>query len=539
MLKTIYRKCMKYKRYFIPLNILLIIIYACQMFIPYIFSDFIDAIISENSLEVVKEPMILITVLSIILLLSSYIKHILSELTTSKVSNNFIMEVDRKLEHLPLKETAKQNPAYLNNRIFNDVLVSVGFAINNLTVAIIMFVSTLILFYLIASINIIVLGIVVLSLIINIFGIIVLNKLLYKRGYEYRDLNSVYLSSNHDRLASIKETKIHSWYDISSLEVDNSFIKLLKKGISLNKVIAVLDNIGILTKNITLILTMIIGGKLLVDQSITIGELILITTFANMCLSNSEKFLRLGQEYQFAKVSYSRIDEFMSQDEEENGKNILKNINKVKVNDLSFSYPDSDPLYKDLNLEFVKGKVYCLKGKNGDGKSTLIDLLLGLNHDYLGKISYNNTEISEIDMKELRKEKISVILQEPTLQRISVKDNTLRGINTYSYENMNKLCEEFNMTDLMKSLDALSLSGGEKQKVSVIRGLLKHSDLLILDEPVSAMDTHGIKILKKELLSKKEDRIIIFISHNEELFDIVDEFIDLSNWNEDVIKEIK
>lgn len=84
------------------------------------------------------------------------------------------------------------------------------------------------------------------------------------------------------------------------------------------------------------------------------------------------------------------------------------------------------------------------------------------------------------------------------------------------------------MSTIIKSEDALSLSGGEKQKVSVIRGLLKRSDVLILDEPVSAMDTSGIEILKNELLARRDDKIIIFISHNEELFDIVDEFIELS-----------
>lgn len=308
-----------------------------------------------------------------------------------------------------------------------------------------------------------------------------------------------------------------------------AFGKLLTTGISLNKVLALLNNIGSLTKNITLILTMIVGGKFLVDGSITIGQFMLITTYTNMCLSNSEFFLKLGQSFQHARVCFTRLEEFTNIEDEQNGTLGLEAIHSIEIKNLSFAYPEMAPLYTDLNLEFNKGKIYCLKGKNGDGKSTLIDLLLGLNSHYEGSICFNNIEISNIDMRLLRKEKISVILQEPIVQRISVKDNMLRGIGIYSSQAMEKLCEYFHMDKVIESDDAFSLSGGEKQKVSVIRGLLKQSDVLILDEPVSAMDTSGIERLKNELITRKDDKIIIFISHNEELFDIVDEFVELSS----------
>ncbi len=73
--------------------------------------------------------------------------------------------------------------------------------------------------------------------------------------------------------------------------------------------------------------------------------------------------------------------------------------------------------------------------------------------------------------------------------------------------------------------------GREKQKVSIIRGVLKNPSLIIMDEPISVLDTPSINVLKQELSKRKNDAIIILISHNEELFDIVDEFIDLSTDN--------
>lgn len=82
--------------------------------------------------------------------------------------------------------------------------------------------------------------------------------------------------------------------------------------------------------------------------------------------------------------------------------------------------------------------------------------------------------------------------------------------------------------DRLMEADSKSLSGGEKQKVAIVRSLLKGKELIILDEPVAALDFSGIIHLKRELKHMKENRIILFISHNEELLDLADEFIELA-----------
>jgi ATP-binding cassette subfamily C protein len=365
-------------------------------------------------------------------------------------------------------------------------------------------------------------------MVINIVAIKLLNKRFYKRGYQYREQNSQYISDNNDLITQIKETKIHSWYDISTDRVKLSFKKLLKTGISLNKVLAAINNIGIFSKNITLALTMLLGGFLILNQRITIGDFILITLYTNMCLSYSEYFLKLGQEYQHAKISFDRLEEIFDIEDEENGQINLDKINKIRIEGLEFAYPDSDILISDFTYEFEKGKIYCLKGKNGEGKSTFIDLLLGLDFNYKGIIEYNNSNIRELDMINIRKNQIAVIAQEPRLQRLSVKDNIARGIKEYSEESLNYLVNIFGLQEIIELEEALSLSGGEKQKAAIVRGLLKKSSFLILDEPISALDANSITVLKDELIKQKSNAIIILISHNEEIFDIVDEFIFLS-----------
>ena len=525
MLKAIYNRVIESKRIFLLISALLIIIYLCQLLIPYIFSGFIDEITRDI---ITVNQIVVILSLTILLMVSSYIHHIISEVFISKTAFKFLIDVDHKLENIPLRKTEKYNPAYLNNRTFNDILTTLIFFINNFIVAIIMFVSTIVVFILIIKIHFFLVIIPVIAILINIIGIKLLNKAFYKRGYQYREQNNQYISDNNDLLTQIKETKIHSWHEISTDRVELSFKKLLKTGISLNKVLGALNNIGTFSKNFTLVLTMLLGGAFFLNETITIGEFILITFYTNICLTYSEYFLKLGQEYQHAKISFDRIEEILSIQDEKNGEIILHKINKIRINGLKFGYPNSDILFSDFSYEFEEGQIYCLKGKNGEGKSTFIDLLLGLDYDFEGAIEYNNSNIKELNMISLRKRQISALVQEPTLQRLSVKDNITRGIEEYSEESLNELVNMFGLEKIIDLDESLSLSGGEKQKVALVRCLLKKSSLLILDEPISAFDTHSISVLKRELVKRKSDSIIILTSHNEEIYEIIDKFIDFS-----------
>jgi len=190
------------------------------LLIPYIFSGFIDEITRDI---ITVNQIVVILSLTILLMVSSYIHHIISEVFISKTAFKFLIDVDHKLENIPLRKTEKYNPAYLNNRTFNDILTTLIFFINNFIVAIIMFVSTIVVFILIIKIHFFLVIIPVIAILINIIGIKLLNKAFYKRGYQYREQNNQYISDNNDLLTQIKETKIHSWHEISTDRVELSF----------------------------------------------------------------------------------------------------------------------------------------------------------------------------------------------------------------------------------------------------------------------------------------------------------------------------
>lgn len=440
MLKGIYEKCIEHMARFVLLNILLLTVYACQILIPYAFSGFIDQINRGLNLSVFNIFLVIISIATLVLLIALYYKGILSSQLNEIVNNNFLNQVDRKMEAIPLCKTKSYEPAYLNNRIFNDIITSVSFSIDTLIPASIMFVSTCVLFFLVAKTNALMLAVISVSLLINMCGLVILNKQMYKKGYLYRDANNSYLAANHNRLATIKETKIHAWFNVAGKQVDLAYHNAYQKKNHLVKILSLLENIGVMVKNITLILVMIVGGHLLLVKELSIGQLLLITTYTNMCLDYSDQFLKLGQGYQHAKICYSRLEEFLKEEDEVNGIEMIENIHTIQITDLSFSYPDAVPLYSKFNMTLEKGKIYCLQGKNGAGKSTLIDIILGVNYNYKGTVSYNQKDIRNIDMINARASNIAVMLQAPNLQNVSIMENITKGLENYSMERLNRLC---------------------------------------------------------------------------------------------------
>ena len=243
----------------------------------------------------------------------------------------------------------------------------------------------------------------------NGLGFSFYNKELFKVGYDYREANNKFYGANNDRLNMIKQTKINSWFDVVKVKVSNYYNILLGVSIDYSKVSAKLRNIGYLSKYLSLILLIIFGGYEFINGNLTIGEFILVYNYTNICMTNMEFFLSLGQNYQHDKVCYNRMSEILILKEEINGTKIIDDIDSIEVKDLYFRHNSEKILYEGLNLIFKKGNIYCIKGENGSGKSTLIDILTEIRYDYRGEVLYNNNNLRNLDANYLRKNLISVV----------------------------------------------------------------------------------------------------------------------------------
>ena len=210
----------------------------------------------------------------------------------------------------------------------------------------------------------------------------------------------------------------------------------------------------------------------------------------------------------------------------------------IIVDGLKFNYDKNKHLLKDINLEIVIGKMNCITGETGSGKSTIFNLMLGLLEPQRGNIYYKNKNIL-LDISNWHRE-ISLVSQDPYLFEDSIIKNITFNIleDQVDKKRLNKAIEisELNSTiaKLEKGLktkvstQSINLSGGEKQRIALARAIYKDSSVFFLDEFTNAIDNATeIKILQN--LKQLKDKTFIIISHKKETINKCEKIFKLQN----------
>ena len=216
---------------------------------------------------------------------------------------------------------------------------------------------------------------------------------------------------------------------------------------------------------------------------------------------------------------------------------IIKNI---KFSNISFIYEQNNKLiFNNLNLEInVEDKIIGIVGDSGFGKSTLMKLLIKL-YKYDGNILINDIDIQKIDTRILRK-KINYVNQNSKLFDKKIIKNITYGLkNNDSYKfYLSEIMKFERINNLFKNIDieltncgfsGESLSGGQRQVINLINGLVQDSDIIILDEPTNALNYElKMEIIKMIKYFKKYKKTIIIISHDKDIYPIFDKVIDIN-----------
>lgn len=208
---------------------------------------------------------------------------------------------------------------------------------------------------------------------------------------------------------------------------------------------------------------------------------------------------------------------------------VPKKPQQLSIKHVNFSYVPGKPILHDVNLSIQPGQKIALVGYNGSGKTTLVKLLLRLYDPDNGRICYGEHDIRDYQPEEYR-HSIGSVFQDFKIYAATLKENVLLDISTESKEERfaveNALHgAHFTLNDkrliyqVETSLttefekDGVNLSGGESQKVAIARTLYRNQNLLIMDEPSSALDPLAEYKLNQELNEIAKDKTVIFISH--------------------------
>lgn len=211
-------------------------------------------------------------------------------------------------------------------------------------------------------------------------------------------------------------------------------------------------------------------------------------------------------------------------------------IRKIEFRDVTFQYAEgASPVLSRFNQGFLAGKSYAIVGPSGVGKSSMIDLILKFYAPQGGDIFINDVAISRMSSTWIRA-RVALAEQTTRLFYDTVWRNIVFGRNAETRQGMQALravgLEDFIATlpkgaETVLQYQGSNFSGGQRQRIGLARALLMPTDVLVIDEGTSALDSASKKVVIQNILSTYRDKIVIFVTHDETVTECVDEVISL------------
>lgn len=208
----------------------------------------------------------------------------------------------------------------------------------------------------------------------------------------------------------------------------------------------------------------------------------------------------------------------------------------ITVKNLSFGYEAEKPVLQGVDFSFEAGKSYAIVGASGSGKSTLLNLLMASHNGYAGFIFYDDTELRQISSESLY-EMVSVVQQNVFIFNASIRDN-ITMFSDFPKEDVDRAIELSGLSRLIAGRgenylcgeNGSGLSGGEKQRISIARSLLKKSQVLLVDEATAALDAQTAFQVSNAILDLNDlTRIVVTHSLDEKLLKRYDCVLTLKN----------
>ena len=289
------------------------------------------------------------------------------------------------------------------------------------------------------------------------------------------------------------------------------------------------------------------AGNLILKDQMQIGELIQYTTYVSMIYVPLRWSIQLPRVLADTMVSGGKVFELLEQESElvEDKQAVEHTIHgDVTFNQVGFGYTVYEPVLKNVSCQIKAGEMIGIVGASGEGKSTLINLLMRLYDVTEGSIEIDGIDIRKFSQKSLRSQ-IGVVLQETFLFEGTILDNIAYSKPNATFEEIIEAAKIANAHEFIVKLpDAYhtvigergyTLSGGERQRVAIARAVLHHPKILILDEATSALDTQTEKKIQEALDRVIEGKTTFAIAHRLSTLKKADRLIVL---NKGTIEEI-
>lgn len=310
------------------------------------------------------------------------------------------------------------------------------------------------------------------------------------------DLNENYMSALKDSLVGFSVVKSFR----AELQMCRLFAEEVRKVSDAKekrkKISIIIQMYSAIASVIVQLGVFLVGAYLaLSGKGVTVGTVLVFVQLLNYVLDPIANIPTYLAEYKAAKALIQKLADVLSENVRKDGSEEKQSLaESIALNDVSFGYETEKPVLQHISYTFDAGKSYAVVGASGSGKSTLLNLLMASHDSYTGSICYDDTELRQISSESLY-EMISVVQQNVFIFNASIRDN-ITMFSDFPREEVDRAIELSGLSrliaergeDYLCGENGSGLSGGEKQRISIARSLLKKSQVLFVDEATAALD---------------------------------------------------
>lgn len=349
---------------------------------------------------------------------------------------------------------------------------------------------------------------------------------------EFIKKNQKYAKWFGDTVGGVREVKLFNILDRKHEEFDQNQKDIIEKQKQMN----MLGQWNTITDSLMVqflsTLLYILGANLVFDLQLSVGSVFAFITYSSYVTGPISAILHIGYLLSGIIPSTKRYYAFMDLEEEtDNGETAALCPDDLKLQQVSFAYEKEKYVLKDVDILFAKGSKTAIIGRNGSGKTTIINLLTRMYEPTSGKIMLGTEDISELPLPEYRN-MVSVVSQQIYLFNDTIRNNIClyKRVDDVIVE---EACKDSGLEDFIKevSLDYVvgqngaMLSGGQKQKIALARALIHDKPIVIFDEATSNTDAYSEQQINGLLDTKLKEKTVIVITHKKEILNKVDQIV--------------
>lgn len=491
-----------------------------------------------SSVKVVVEPYMNIdkikniAILLICIYLISAIFEYFEAILMTDVSNNFARKlrgnISSKINKLPLKYFDKHVIGDILSRVTNDVdtiAQSMNQSLSTLVSAITLFVGTIIMMFVTNSVM------AITAILASLFGFVFMSLVLSKsQKYFVAKQNELGALNGHieEVYSGLNVVKTYNGEKISNEKFDELNDKLYKanwkSGFLSGLMMPMMSFIG----NFGYVAVCVVGALLALNGHISFGVIVAFIVYVRLFVSPLSQIAQAMTSLQSTAAASERVFEFLDEKEMADESNIKITLDKEKVKgniefkNVEFKYDGNDkPTIKNFSAKAKAGEKVAIVGPTGAGKTTMVNLLMKFYDINKGEILIDGVSTKDLTRANIH-DLFTMVLQDTWVFNGSIKDNIIYNTSDVSMEMVESVCKTVGLDHFIKTLpdgyntilnDNDSVSAGQRQLLTIARGMIQNAPFLILDEATSNVDTRTEELVQKAMDKLTEGKTSFIIAH--------------------------